>query len=259
MDWRDDRVPPRVVDAAAEHGMGALLTMVRTKALTPTERVLGGGMAFLGAPFLVAVLGTLGQVSRDVIYIVVLGVLVLAGLGAVLVAVFGSRLYLFQGGAVVLKERRSTLEVVPWAGLAPVEGEQRPIRPDANTPFPVLEIRGPRGVVFSCSHGEAVRLADVISSVELPRAWAALRAGTPVGYGPFTFTPEALVVGQLEVPWADVTRFRTTGLEIVVRGAGVHGADNLTRVFRAQVPHQRTVIALGEQLGAEARQVDRTG
>jgi hypothetical protein len=257
MDWRDQPVPPRVRDAAAEHRLGALLTAVRTKALTPTERALGGGLAFIGAPFLVAVLANLGGVPAQTMMSMVYGVLLLACAAALLVALFGSRLYLFEGGAVVVKERRSALEVVPWAQLVPVEGEQQRIGPGGAGRFPVLELRGPRGRVFSCGHADAVRLADVISSVELPRAWAALQAGTPVRYGPLTLAPHALLVGEASIPWADVTRFRTTVLDLVVRGAGAHGAEDLARVLRHEVPHQRTVIALGERLGTAARQPAR--
>jgi hypothetical protein len=256
MDWRDEPVPPRVRDAAAEHGLGALLTAVRSKALTPAGRVLGGGAAFVGAPFLVAVLCNGAGVPFEVMAKLVYGVLAVAAVAAVLVALSGSRLYLFEGGAVVVGERRAALEVVPWAQLLPIEGEERTIRPDGGAPFPVLEVRGPRGRVFSCSHGEAVRLADVICSVELARAWAALQAGAAVHYGPLTLTRRTLAVGDLVLPWADVTRIRATGPQLVVRGAGPRGAGDLAGVLRVEVPHERTAIALGERMGAAARQLD---
>jgi hypothetical protein len=166
-------------------------------------------------------------------------------------------LYLFEGGAVVVRDRRRVVEVVPWGEMVPVEFDQRKVTTGNGSSFPALQISGANGKVFACTHDEAVRLADVIASVEVQRAHAALRAGRSVVYGPITFTRDTLFIDRTAVPWAEVTRIRTGDWWLVVRGAGADGTAVLGRVFRSVVPHQRTVISLGERLGAAARQPSR--
>jgi hypothetical protein len=140
--------------------------------------------------------------------------------------------------------------------MVPMETDQRRVRigGGGGRTFPALYVLGAHGRVFTCTHDEAVRLADVIASVEVRRAWAALQAGRPVVYGPITFTADSLVVGDTEVPWADVTRLRVGDLWLVVRGAGTFVGAELARVLRPQVPHLRTVLSLGERMATAARE-----
>lgn len=253
-DWRDEAVPPRVVDAAAEHRLGALLTSARTSGLSPAMRGLGVVGLLLVVPYLAAMLGTVLGLPDPVR----MGLTLIATVGGLVALILiwarSSALYLFEGGAVVARERERGVVVVPWAEMVPIETDQSHASTSSQRTFPALYINGARGRVFSCTHDEAVRLADVIASVEVRRAWAALQAGRSVVYGPMTFTTDNLVVGDTVVPWADVTRFRVGDLWIVVRGSGTHTAVELARVLRPQVPHLRTVLSLGERLATAARE-----
>ncbi|MCO1655801.1 hypothetical protein [Pseudonocardia humida] len=256
MDWRDEVVPPQVVDAAAAHGLGALLTSARGSGLTPVVRMIGGVVALLVLPWLVLTGLMALQVAHPVVVVAFVGVLLTGAAGAGALRAANPVLYLFEGGAVVSADRRRAIQVVPWAELVPIENERRgvPFGGASGPSITVLDVHGPRGRVFRCEGREAVRLADVIASVELPRARAALRLGSPVRYGSLTLTPDALVVGPLPTPWADVTRLHAVDHHVVVGGVFDVGPVELLRVPRREVPHQRTLIALGEQLGVAARQ-----
>jgi hypothetical protein len=240
-----------VVAAAAERGLGAPLTCARSSGLTPVVRV--GGVA--------AVLFLLTQVSlasgqlSGPLFLAAVGLVGLVCAGAVAaLRAFGSVLHLFERGAVVVTDRGRGVEVLPWAELAPIENERRSMWLTHREPtVPVLAVHGARGRVFRCDGTEAVRLADVICSVELPRAWAALRAGVPLRFGPLTLTPDALVVGDLVTPWAAVTRLRVKDHLLVVGGAHDIGGLEMLRLPRRDIPHQRTLMALGEQLAVAAR------
>lgn len=254
MDWRDEPVPPQVVEAAGKHRLGVLLTSARTSGLSPAVQGMSGLALVVVIAYLVSMVGTALNLPGPVLTVLAL-VGILGGLVVVLlVRSRGRALYLFEGGAVVVRDGKHVLEVVPWAEMVPVEVDQRRIGHQTRNIVAALTISGARGKVFACIDEVAVRLADVIASVEAGRAWAALRAGRSVVYGPLTLTPTDLVVSGTAVPWAHVTQFRCGELWFVVRGAGPVGAPELARVPRATVPHQRTVIALGERMGAEARQ-----
>jgi hypothetical protein len=256
MDWRGAIIPDRVVDAAAEHGLGALLTAARATHLTLVVRVVVG-VVTLVVGFNVGLLLMVAD-RRDALLTVLL--LVIAGfvVRAVL-ALTGPVLYLFERGAIVATDRKRPLQVVPRTELVPIETERRPMPFGGRRGWvAVLDVRGPQGSLFVCDSHDAVRLADVLASVEVPAAVAALRSGHPLFFGPITLTPHALVIGQLTVPWADDTQLRTTDTHLVLGGARDVGPLELVQVPRPEVPHQRTLIAVANQVAAETR-LTRTG
>jgi hypothetical protein len=253
MDWRDAIIPDRVVDTAAEHGLGALLTAARATHLTPVVRVVVGVVTLVVGFNAVLLLMVVDR--RDALSTILL--LVIAGfvVRAVL-QVTGPVLYLFERGAILATDRKRPLQVVPRNQLVPIETERRPMPLGGRrATVTVLDVRGPQGSLFVCDGHDAVRMADVLASVEVPAAVAALRSGHPLAYGPITLTPHALVIGQLTVPWADVTQLRTTDMHLVLGGARDVGPLELVRVFRPEVPHQRTLMAVANQFAAESRRV----
>jgi hypothetical protein len=248
--WEAGPVPPRVGRAAAAHGLGALVTTAEAK--QPTARFLwvGYGVGLLLLLVFNALVGRFGGGSMALLVgfeVVVFGGVYLLGRWAR----SGVTLYLFERGAVVDRPRRSQTRAVAWTEMAAYEYYQR-LPGDSNGRW-VLTLKVAGKAVFTCAGDDAVRLADVVSAIELVRARALLAAGRPVDYGVMRITREALVFERLTVPWANVTGMRAGRWMVRVLG----DTDHSVLLPRQAFPHLRTVLALGEQLAAEARSAGR--
>jgi hypothetical protein len=250
--WRTESIPPPVAGAAAAHGLGGPVTRASTNRLTPTRSYLLFGTALMTS-FLSSVavysLGLPTGLLGPIVLVAVLGCVARAGW----LLVARQTLHLFERGAVIENRRPADLEVHPWTAMLPYERYQRRT-PSRNSPHHlVLTIKVAGRVVFSCADETAGRLADVISAVELSRARTLLAAGRPVDYGIVVVTPQVFRVGELSVPWTEVTGMQAGRDYLRLdRSAGLP-----VPLPRDRTPHQRTLIALGEQLSVGARRAGR--
>ncbi len=250
---RDGRLPARVGDAAAARDLGGLLTGARGTGMSVSTRAVGAAVLFVLLPFAAAHLVDDLDLSSGVAAVLVLGPPLVGVVAGVVGLVLAPVLYLFERGAVVRRPGRSRVEVIDAADLVPYEWEEPRLR--RGGAYPLLVVRGPAGPVFTCAHGEAVRLADVLATAALPRARARLDADRAVEFGLVTLTPDALLFGELALSWAGITGFRPTWGEIHVVGPGRRrfAPALLAALPRQETPHQRTLIALGQELAARAR------
>jgi hypothetical protein len=244
--WRTGPVPPAVGKAATARDLGGPVTRATATRLTRTRFRLGLAAflaTFVAFGQVVALVHPPKALATALLVVVVLGFLIA---GARLA---GARqtLHLFERGAVIEHREGVDLQVVGWTEMLPYERYQQWV-PGRGPHHLVLTIRVAGKVVFSCADDTAGRLADVISAMELNRVRPLLAAGRPVEYGAMQITGEALRFPRLCIPWVEVTGARSER-----RTIRLLGAPGAVPLFRDRTPHQRTLLALSEQLSAQAR------
>lgn len=251
--WQGDPLPPEVGRAAWSHGLGGPVTTAEADRRTITRRSV---LNLVGVLVLLPVAGLIAGPGGDIkVSLVLAGVLISGGLFVVeRRGRTGVTLYLFERGAVLHRPRRGqVLLVLELPAMVPYLRYQRMQNTGARWVLTV-DVAG-RGV-FTCTGAEAVRLADVLSALELARVRAVLAAGGTVDYGFLWVTREGLVFDGFVVPWAGVPRLRVAGWwKVRVDGRALVPV----RTPRAQLPHQRTLLALAEQFAAGARTAGRPG
>src|SRR3954451_13365364 len=243
--WQDAPFPLRVGEAASAYRLGGLVTAAEADNRTITRRAVlhfVGLLVFL--PLLAGILVRLGGTS----WLPVLAALATVAVAVHLADQFGPRpgvtLYLFERGAVLDRLRRGQVQPLGWPQMAPYLRHQRVRHLGGRW---VLTIDSGGRPLFTCTGAEAVRVTDVMSAIELGRVRSVLATGATVDYGVMRVGRQGLHFPGLTVPWAQVPRLRV-GWSRTLRVRA--GALVPVRLPRAQLPHQRALGMLAEQLAA---------
>jgi hypothetical protein len=267
-------LPPAVAQLASQWGLGALRQVFPPHRRLRFLLLSGGFFALMG---LLAVLlavsdpspDAAGQANQDggLIFMVVLAVVALAGFVAALRfspitarQVRDRKIYVFENGYVQVTS--SAAAAYRWDRIAAIFQEIFTVRYNGvstGTQYRYrIEFADGRKAKLNTFTADMSKLGPVLqeetAKVQVPHAFAMMRAGQWVNFGPFALSGAGLVVhDKPPVPWAEVSTLQLFNGRIFVSRANTRG--RYANIQASKVPNLATFLVVARQLIASRGQL----
>lgn len=257
-------VPPGVTQLASQWGLGAYL-----QAYPPHRRVrflVISGVLF--AIFGLIALGTATtnpnpQQTGRATGVVIMGLLAALALAGFIVAFLFSpvtskqarnqKIYIFEQGYIQVSRKAAT--AYRWDRVAALYQEIVTVRYNGistGTQYRYkIEFADGRVHKLNTFTANMPLLGPVlqaeVAKVQVPQAFAMMRAGQWVNFGPFAVSGAGLVVGNNPpVPWAEVTSLQVFNGRVLLSRANTRG--RLANAQASKIPNLRTFLVVVDQL-----------